>query len=353
MGDVRDFVASHKYTIAPDTPLEKMKQIVKEDFGANIGIWGSVERAAGLRRRHLRPGHQVRRFRRRPAAVDLRVQARTNTRQRNPAPVRQGDARRPVRAQAGRARGHRSGGRRELEEQPEPGHRRRFRAGPAALPSAGSRRPARSRRLGNLAKWTAEKGNPGNKVLRMDIPKDVAESLGVMYYSRPFKVEEGAKYRFQCRYRTDGPRPRSSSSATTTSIRSTSAKHRTPQRAPPPGPSLSPASPAARARPARAKPTSWTTMLTTSIRPPWAAAPAAARWIPRSRPAPANATAASRTSRAAGQVEHPDRGLHPQAHQVQSPGRPGDALRLPQGGLDRMGRRGDQADRPAHGQGEG
>ena len=33
----------------------------------------------------------------------------------------------------------------------------------------------------------------------------VAENEGVMYYSDYFPVEEGAKYRFQCRWRSNGP----------------------------------------------------------------------------------------------------------------------------------------------------
>ena len=56
--------------------------------------------------------------------------------------------------------------------------------------------------------WRAEAGNPKNKVLRMDIPKDIAESTGVLYYSQFFKIQEGATYRFQCRYRTNGPSPK-------------------------------------------------------------------------------------------------------------------------------------------------
>lgn len=59
--------------------------------------------------------------------------------------------------------------------------------------------------LGGLVRWMAEQGNPANKVVRFTLDKDVAENEGLMYYSEYFPVEEGAKYRFQCRWRTSGP----------------------------------------------------------------------------------------------------------------------------------------------------
>ncbi len=59
--------------------------------------------------------------------------------------------------------------------------------------------------LGGLVRWMAEQGNPANKVVRFTLDKDVAENEGVMYYSEYFPVEEGAKYRFQCRWRSSGP----------------------------------------------------------------------------------------------------------------------------------------------------
>jgi hypothetical protein len=59
--------------------------------------------------------------------------------------------------------------------------------------------------LGRLVEWTAEEGNPKNRVIRFTLDKEVAENEGVMYYSDFFPIETGAKYRFQCRWRSDGP----------------------------------------------------------------------------------------------------------------------------------------------------
>jgi len=49
MLDVRDFCTRNKIEVTPDTSLQTVKRIVTQDFGADIGIWGSVERV---------PGHQ-------------------------------------------------------------------------------------------------------------------------------------------------------------------------------------------------------------------------------------------------------------------------------------------------------
>ena len=59
--------------------------------------------------------------------------------------------------------------------------------------------------LGGLVRWTTEKGNAANKVIRFTLDRNVAENEGVMYYSDFFPVEEGATYRFQCRWRSTAP----------------------------------------------------------------------------------------------------------------------------------------------------
>ncbi|MCD4728008.1 MAG: hypothetical protein K8R46_10120, partial [Pirellulales bacterium] len=59
--------------------------------------------------------------------------------------------------------------------------------------------------LGGQVRWTTENGKSGNRLIRFVLDKQVAETTGVMYYSDYFPVEEGARYRFQCRWRTDGP----------------------------------------------------------------------------------------------------------------------------------------------------
>ncbi len=47
MADVRDNCTTNNITITPDTPLDKVKEVVRGTFDADIAIWGSVERVAG------------------------------------------------------------------------------------------------------------------------------------------------------------------------------------------------------------------------------------------------------------------------------------------------------------------
>ena len=47
MLDVRDTCERNHAHPAPDMPLERVKKIVEDDFGGQIGIWGSVERVPG------------------------------------------------------------------------------------------------------------------------------------------------------------------------------------------------------------------------------------------------------------------------------------------------------------------
>ena len=46
--------------------------------------------------------------------------------------------------------------------------------------------------------------NERNQVVRFQFPRDIAASTGVLYYSDFFPIEQGAVYRFQCRWRTTG-----------------------------------------------------------------------------------------------------------------------------------------------------
>jgi hypothetical protein len=59
--------------------------------------------------------------------------------------------------------------------------------------------------LGKLVQWVAEEGNSKNRIIRFTFDKSVGDEEGVMYYSEYFPVEEGAKYRFQCRWKSNGP----------------------------------------------------------------------------------------------------------------------------------------------------
>lgn len=59
--------------------------------------------------------------------------------------------------------------------------------------------------VGNLVQWRRE---GKSRFIRLSFDKELGDTFGVMYYSNPFPVTEGTKYRFECRWRTDGPKPK-------------------------------------------------------------------------------------------------------------------------------------------------
>ena len=59
--------------------------------------------------------------------------------------------------------------------------------------------------LGNLVGWIPEPGNAKNRIVHFKFDANVGDNEGVMYYSDPFPVKVGEKYRFQVRWRSNGP----------------------------------------------------------------------------------------------------------------------------------------------------
>ena len=45
--DIRDLCSTNNIKIGPNTPLAEVEEVVRKTFDAQIGIWGSVERAPG------------------------------------------------------------------------------------------------------------------------------------------------------------------------------------------------------------------------------------------------------------------------------------------------------------------
>lgn len=205
--DVKDLCESRGVALGPDTPLPDVERIVRQTFDAHVGIWGSVERAPGAEGEiydfsircvdFSTPG--------RPRVIYEKIAVRTASVseiphlyvkemldrlcERDPPPPQGVDPE----AEAAWKKG------KNLVVGD-------FEQASRGVPKGWEARAGQQREpLGKLVKLVPEAGNPGNHVLRFTIPRAVAEVEGVMYYSLPFPVREGATYRFQCRWRTTGP----------------------------------------------------------------------------------------------------------------------------------------------------
>jgi hypothetical protein len=206
MLDVRDYCESHKLRPSPEMDLDKMKKIVEEDFGAQIAVWGSVERAPGAE----------------GEIYDLTIKCVDFSAKPRPKVIYQKTARTKsvseiphlyVKEMLDALTGRQATGPAGLDQVAEQNWQKNpnltsgdFEQGADGVPKGWDKVAGQQREpLGGLVRWTTEKGGTYNKVILFKLDRNVAENEGLMYYSDFFPIEEGAKYRFRCRWRTDGP----------------------------------------------------------------------------------------------------------------------------------------------------
>jgi len=207
MHDVRDTCRANNLKITADISLEKMQKIVTEDFGAHIGIWGSVERAPGAAFDEYDLTIKCVDFSAKPQPkVIYQKTARTNSVSEIPHLYIKEmlDAlyeRMPAGPPAVDAFAEENW-KKNPNLVPGGDFQTAVRGVPKGWEPVGGqyREP-----LGRLVRWTAEEGNPRNYVIRFTFDANVGDNEGVMYYSEPFPIEAYAKYRFQCRWRSNGP----------------------------------------------------------------------------------------------------------------------------------------------------
>jgi hypothetical protein len=199
MADVRDWCERSRTLPGPDTPLARMKEIVREGNAGDVAIWGKVER--------VDPEGDVydlwiyvADFTTDPPRMIYEKKARTRTVSDIPHTY----VKEALEKLYGRSLDR-------PEAPPDPLAEERWRTGPN-LVKGGDFEQGRTAPLGwtdplpEHVRWVSEPGaRPANRVLRFSFPAAVAETTGVLYYSDYFAVEPGATYRFRCRWRSDGP----------------------------------------------------------------------------------------------------------------------------------------------------
>lgn len=204
--DVRDYCAMHNLKPSPEMDLERMRKIVQNDFDAQIGIWGSIERAPGTEAEIYDLTIHCVDFSAKPnPKVIYEVKARTRSVSEIPHVY--------VKNMLNALYQRKSPGPAGLDSIAEDNWKHRpnlligdFERGGGAVPEGWEKVCGQQREpLGRLVRWMTEEGNTGNKIVRFTFNRNVAENEGVMYYSVFFPIEEGATYRFQCRWRSKGP----------------------------------------------------------------------------------------------------------------------------------------------------
>jgi len=211
MYDVRDLCAANNVHLSPDTPLDKVREVVRRDFDADIGVWGSVERV---------PGHEW-------DVYDLTIKCVDFSTHPDPKVIYEKTGVRTkvvseiphlyVKELLDKLYDRQPGGPPPVDQFAEENWQKNpnlveggdFERGAGGVPLGWESRGGQQREsLGGLVSWVPEAGASGNRVIRFTFGAGVGDSTGVMYYSKLFPVEEGAKYRFQCRWRSNGPSPK-------------------------------------------------------------------------------------------------------------------------------------------------
>lgn len=197
--DTRDWIQRNRMTPGPDTPIEKMREIVVNEQAGDIGIWGKVERVRGYDEDVYDLWVVVADFSVNPPRMIYQNQARTKTVSEIPHIY--------IKEALDRLYGRTE---RVAGQTVDPKIQERWEKGPNLVKGdfeQGRSAPAGWDRLPHDVTWVIEKAPDAksrNKVIRFTMNEDVAGTTGVLYYSEFFPVEEGAMYRFQCRWRSTG-----------------------------------------------------------------------------------------------------------------------------------------------------
>jgi hypothetical protein len=197
MQDVRDWCQRSGMVPNPDTPLNKLAEIVRKEQAGDIAIWGKVERVAGASTDVYDLWIYVADFSAPPGTMLYQKKVRTKSVSEIPHTyIKQ--ALETLHASAS-------------PSGPRPTEaliRQRWEKGPNLVEGTFAEGRSSPRGWDPLPRHVTWVGDPGskarNRIVRFTLPRDVAATTGVLYYSNFFPIEEGATYRFQCRWRTTG-----------------------------------------------------------------------------------------------------------------------------------------------------
>jgi hypothetical protein len=193
MIDVRDVCDRIKFHPSYSTKAAEIGKVLRKEFGGHIAIWGSIERVPPNTTDVYDLSIKVVDFSRSKPTVIYDGKHRTKSVSEIPHLY----VKNMMRKLLGRKPG--------APPAPDPVAEKRWNTAPNLLRN-GSFEKGASQPTGwdRLPTYVSLVKNGGTRHLKMQFPKDVAATTGVLYYSEFFPVEAGATYRFSCRYRTSG-----------------------------------------------------------------------------------------------------------------------------------------------------
>jgi hypothetical protein len=202
MADVRNVCEMQNIHPNPDTPLPQMKEWVTKTFNADIGIWGKIERvdadvmeiydfwlkAVDFSVEPPRVIYEVNRARTEAVAEVTGIYVKAAIDKLYDRKARTAKEKAELDA--------------NWEKNPNLIVNGGFEKHHGEVPDGWESRCGQQRDpLGNLVKRVADESKQGNDYMHFTAPAAVAEGFGLMWYSKPFPIEEGAMYRIEYRFR--------------------------------------------------------------------------------------------------------------------------------------------------------
>jgi hypothetical protein len=202
MIDVRNICETYNIKPNPGTPLEKMKEYVTKIFNADIGIWGKIERVDKDVMEIYDFWLKVVDFSAEPPKVIYEVnQVRTEAVAEVTGIYVRAAIEKLYNKQA-RTAAEKAEMEANWAKNPNLMEGGDFETASNKIPVGWESRCAQHREpIGRLVKRLEDPDHQGNHFLHTEFDAGIAEGFGLMYYSKPFPIEETATYRIDYRIR--------------------------------------------------------------------------------------------------------------------------------------------------------
>ncbi len=202
MIDVRNTCETFDIHPNPDTPMDKMKEIVTKTFIADIGIWGKIERVdedvmeiydfwmkvVDFSVDRPRVIYEVNNVRTDAVAEVTGIYVRNAIEKLYDKKKRSAEEQQQIEENWAKNPNLMEGG--DFEKVKN------------GIPVGWETRCAQHREpIGRLVKRVQDEANPSNHYLHTEFDAGIGEGFGLMYYCKPFPIDEGATYRLEYRYR--------------------------------------------------------------------------------------------------------------------------------------------------------
>lgn len=202
MIDVRSICETHNIKPNPDTSMEQMKEWVTKTFNSDIGIWGKIERVDKDVMEIYDFWLKVVDFSQEPPKVIYEVNKARTDAVAEVTGIYVRHAMDKLYDRKARTAAETAEIEKNWEQNPNLMTGGDFEKVQDGIPVGWEARCAQHREpIGRLVKRVEDSGKSGNHYLHTEFDAGIGDGFGLMYYSKPFPIEEGATYRIQFRYR--------------------------------------------------------------------------------------------------------------------------------------------------------